>query len=264
MSTKIIVGITTTPIRLNAIGRTILSLLSQSKKPDEIVLTIPKTSARFGTPYEIKDMLLLRLIELKKITLNEINDDYGPATKFVGLILKNYHPDDILIWVDDDIVYNSFVVEKLISIIQPNNAVGLSGFNFDINGNYCKVVSHLGIAEVLEGYLGVACYKKNMPIINDFEKYNIRSQTFESLKIINKVVKAQFLSDDYIISTFFKLTNILNIVYCKQEFFFGNCVQILDIGNKEDALHNQVGGNMYNYNLLRNNNTKTFISSYKW
>jgi len=256
MTSKIIVGLTTTPVRLDNIGKTLLSLCRQTKKPDEIVLTIPKISARFGTKYEIKDKLLLRLIELKIITLNEINDDYGPATKFVGLLLRDYNPEDILIWVDDDILYAPNVVENLTNCLRPNTAIGLSRFNFDRNGNYIKTVNHMGYAEIIEGFSGVASYKNCMPPINELNKYGIRPQTNESLKNINKIEKAQFLSDDYIISTYFKQKGISTLVCCKKECYFGNCVEVLDMGNMTDALHNQPaagpgGGNMYNYNLLR-------------
>jgi hypothetical protein len=252
MTSKIIIGITTTPVRLNNMGKMLMSLFRQTKKPDEIVLTIPVVSARFGIPYQITDNFLLRLIEVKKVVLNTIMDDYGPATKFIGLLLRNYNPDDILIWVDDDIEYASNVVEYLTTYLKPYTSIGLSGFNFNKDGNYNKVNRHLHHAEVIEGFSGVASYKKNMPDIIDFNKYDIRPQTNASLKTINNIEKAQFLSDDYIISTYFKLKGIATLVCCVKECHFGNCVNVLDMGNRSDALHNlNSKGNMYNYNLLR-------------
>jgi len=252
MTAKIIIGITTTPVRINNMGRMLLSLFRQTVKPDEIVLTIPSVSARFGVRYEIKDKFLLRLIELNKISLNKINDDYGPATKFVGLLLKEYEENDILIWIDDDIEYAPNVVENLVRHLSPYTAIGLSGFNFNKDGNYNKVYKHLNHAEVIEGFSGVASYKKHMPLLSEFNEYGIRPQTHENFKRINKIERAEFLSDDFIISSYFKKKGVATLVCCIKECYFGNCVNVLDMGNKNDALHNlSSGGNMYNYNLLR-------------
>ena len=254
MSTKIIVGLTTTPIRINNIGKTLISLLSQTIIPDEIVLTIPLFSARFNTPYDITDRLLLRLIEKKMVILNKIEHDYGPATKFVGLLTRDYQSDDILICVDDDIAYKPTVIEYLITPLKNNANIttGLSGFNFYSNGMYNKVLTYMGQAEIIEGFAGVASYKKNMPIINELCKWGIRPQTHDSFIDANDIQRAQFLSDDYTISMFFKKTDIKTVIVCDNGKSHGNYLGVLEIGYKSDALHNQPGGNMYNYNLLRN------------
>ena len=133
-----------------------------------------------------------------------------------------------------------------------NTAIGLSGFNFNKDGSYNKVIHHLRHAEIIEGFSGVATYNKHMPMIDELNQYNLRPQTHASLKTINPIEKAQFLSDDYIISTYFKQKGINTIVCCIQECNFSNCVNVLGMGNKSDALHNlNTGGNMYNYNVLR-------------
>lgn len=263
MTSKVIIGLTTTPIRLNLIEPTILSLLAQTKIPDEIVLTIPKVSARFNTIYEIKNAALLKLIECKRVILNEIEHDYGPATKFVGLLLRNYSPNDVLIWVDDDILYSNKLVETLTNCLyrcskinHPRIAIGFSGFNFNKNGQWVKVKKHLKRVEIIEGFCGVATFKLNMPTVSRFEKYGLRPQTHASLQTIHKFEKAQFLSDDFTISDYFKQNEILTLLCYYKECNFNNCIEILDLGNKTDALHNQpapkpTDGNTYNYNLLR-------------
>ena len=254
MTNKIIVGLTTTPIRINNIGKTLISLLSQNILPDEIVLTIPNLSTRFNTPYDITDRFLLRLIEKKTVILNKIDRDYGPATKFIGLLTRNYQPDDILIWVDDDIIYKPNVVEYLTKPLKNNTKIttGLSGFNFSSSGTYNKVMTYMECAEIIEGFAGVASYKKNMPLISQLNEYGMRTHTHDSFIDANDIQRAQFLSDDYTISAFFKKNKIKTVVVCPNGTSQGHYVSVLEIGYKSDALHNQPGGNMHNYNLLRN------------
>ncbi len=78
-------GLSSTPSRVNEISPTLLDLLRQDVKADEIVLSLPKISARFGVPYTITDPTVRLLIDSGLVTLNELDDDYGPATKFVSL-----------------------------------------------------------------------------------------------------------------------------------------------------------------------------------
>lgn len=74
---KIIVGLTSTPPRINSITPTLLALANQKLKPDEIVLSIPKVSARFGVPYEITNPDILKLVANGTVIINVIDHDYG-------------------------------------------------------------------------------------------------------------------------------------------------------------------------------------------
>ena len=261
---KIIVGFSSTPPRVNSIVETVLSLKNQRLKPDEIVLSIPKVSARFGVPYDITNPELLALIADGTLIINEIDNDYGPATKFVGLLYRNYNPDDLLVWLDDDIKYGPAVLQCLSKRIRPNNAISFSGFNFATNGSlaktkYSKIKPHEKF-DVIEGFATIATYQKNMPRLQDLEVYNIRPQTTKSLKTISKKERLEFMSDDFTISQYFKKNNIERNVVAE-----GSChknkannIKPLKLGFKDDALHNQKTDqtskdtNHYNYTYLLN------------
>jgi hypothetical protein len=261
---KIIVGFSSTPPRVNSIVETVLSLKNQLLKPDEIVLSIPKVSARFGVPYDITNPELLALITDGTLIVNEIDHDYGPATKFVGLLYRNYNPDDLLVWLDDDIKYGPAVIQCLSKRIRPNNAISFSVFNFAKNGslaplNYSKIKPHDKF-DVVEGYATIATYQKNMPRLQDLEVYNIRPQTTKSLKTISKKERLEFMSDDFTISQYFKKNNIeMNIVAdgsCRKDK--ADHITPLNLGLKDDALHKQTtdqtaeNTNHYNYTYLLN------------
>lgn len=242
---KIIVGLTSTPPRVNSIAPTLLTLANQLLKPDEIVLSIPKVSARFGVPYNITNPDILKLVADGTIILNEIDHDYGPATKVVGLLYRNYDPEDLLVWLDDDIKYGPLVLKCLSERIQPNNAVSFSGFNFGKNNSFVipdlKKAKYNDEFDIIEGFATMATLKKNTPRLQDLELYDIRPQTNESLKSISKKDRIQFMSDDFTISQFFKKNNIkmnvLNQDFCQKNM--ANNIKVLKLGLNADALHKQ-------------------------
>ena len=59
---------------------TIESILNQTIKPDEVVLSIPTHSIREEKDYELSDEVK-KLSDEGKITLLHCDEDYGPATK---------------------------------------------------------------------------------------------------------------------------------------------------------------------------------------
>ena len=84
---KVIVTLTTIPSRFKFVRDTLVSLLNQTIKPDEIVLSLPMESVREpcnGDPYKITDQILN---EFKNhgVTIWRTKKDYGPATKLLGL-----------------------------------------------------------------------------------------------------------------------------------------------------------------------------------
>lgn len=102
---RIIVSLTTIPPRIYDIGTTIESLLLQSLKPDMIVLWLDKD----GLTEEDLPLNLRRQMD-RGLTVR-FCEDIGPHTKLVPA-LKEF-PEDVIITVDDDILYPSYVLERL-------------------------------------------------------------------------------------------------------------------------------------------------------
>jgi hypothetical protein len=261
----IYLGLTTIPPRLNGKGLidTLISLLKQTQKDMTIVLSIPKISARFNTPYEITNPILKSMIETKKIVLNYV-EDFGPATKFIGLLhLPNLNPTDIMIAVDDDQIYNPELVEIYVNQLNRFSdlrntkiALGFSGFNMNEKGEYTLTSNHLDEVEFIEGYCGIATFYANMPKLDELSKWDFLPLTpFTYTNWVSGAIKkAQFLGDDFMICRYFQLNKIKKYQYNTKTH---NRYTIHKDGIESfsnDALHKlqpNNTGNMFNYMILR-------------
>jgi len=106
---NIIVSLTSFPSRIDTIWICIESLLRQTLKPDEIVLWLADT--QFNGLSSLPD----RLIEQQKRGLTiRFCEDIKSHKKYY-YAFKEY-PDDIIITVDDDVIYPKDTIKALISL----------------------------------------------------------------------------------------------------------------------------------------------------
>lgn len=120
---RVVVSLTTIPDRIQDIKYTIVSLIKQTVKPDEIALNIPYRTLK-GKEYQIPP----QLERLPLLKIYRLEEDLGPATKLLPT-LKREHPDTQIIVADDDVVYSPMFIEKLkeASDRYPENAVTTFG-----------------------------------------------------------------------------------------------------------------------------------------
>ena len=115
----IYVSITTIPQRLKNLNKSVDSLLNQTKKPDKIFINIPNKYKRF------KETINSNQIPKFESGIVEIIrcEDYGPGTKLLGSIDK-VKKDSLIILVDDDHIYEDYMIEKFFSYYSkaPENA----------------------------------------------------------------------------------------------------------------------------------------------
>ena len=130
---RIIVSLTSFPPRISEIHFTIYSLLTQTLKPDMVVLWLGADEF----PNREKDLpnSLLKLCD-NGLTIKWCKD-IKSYTKLIPA-LKEYS-DDIIITVDDDVFYMRDVVEKLYNAYLKNpkyiHCLRAHRVEFDINGN---------------------------------------------------------------------------------------------------------------------------------
>lgn len=189
------VGITTTHNRIPYIVPTLKSLLDQTFIPKTIVLSIPYVMARTGEQVEIPQSVIELARESGGILKIHRTHDFGPATKFVGLMEVVTDPDTYLVWCDDDIIYHPDFLNTLVKNTRklgPTCAAGFSGAMLDENG--LRFVNEQCKVNVLEGWLGVCCQKRNMPSHEIF--YSV---TPEKYKTMSEHQLLRFRSDDYVI-----------------------------------------------------------------
>jgi len=107
---KIIVSLTTHSSRIKSVDMCIKSIIMQTKKADKIVLYLDKNTTQ--------NMIPQKLIDLQRYGL-EIKTGYEnlkPHTKYY-YAMKDF-PDDIIITVDDDMLYDSTLIEELMNSYQ--------------------------------------------------------------------------------------------------------------------------------------------------
>lgn len=127
---RIVVSLSTIPSRCDKLEETLISLASQTMKPEAIFISVSKESKREGVPYPIKDLAktVKRIIPgVGKIIVLE--DDYGPLTKLMGPLFNEQDPNTLIITVDDDQKYGEKMVETLVkgSREHPKSAICLCG-----------------------------------------------------------------------------------------------------------------------------------------
>ena len=132
---KVIVTLTTIPSRLKNINEVIISLLNQTIKADEIVLSLPLKSLREpNIVYELSHEQKI-FFDTNNITILRPINDYGPATKLLGVLewelkkTKNIETEPLIITVDDDKKYDKNTVKVLLEGWKrhPNSVVARKG-----------------------------------------------------------------------------------------------------------------------------------------
>ena len=182
----IYVSISTIPQRIKNLNESVKSLLNQTKKPDKIFINIPFKYERFTDVVEDDQIPKFdnNLIEITRC------EDCGPATKLLGSLNK-LKKNSLVILVDDDHIYENFMIEKFFHFYSkaPNNA-----YSF-----YVHPLGKFGIGQGADGFA-----------INTNHLTGIK-------KFYDKVVKNYkelFLYDDLWISYFlyfFKKNKILSL-----------------------------------------------------
>lgn len=108
------------PSRLAGICPALRSVARQSRRPDRLILSLPRTSKREGKAYRLPPALLQLLAEEAWIEVNWLEWDAGPGTKLLGTLhwlkVQNVQPQsgDVLMVLDDDHEYLPFALKDLL------------------------------------------------------------------------------------------------------------------------------------------------------
>lgn len=188
---NLIISITTIPSRSKYIMHTINSLLAQSILPRQIYIGISdncyrEPNIKYSLPHELYNHPL--------ITVFKNNQDFGPVMKLVTGIC-NSKKKDYIVTVDDDIIYEKHVIEKLYSSAtnDASNSV-YSAIGRDCDGIKILHSNKQINLETVEGYGGVI--------------YNKQHFQSEFMKKIITYKKEILLNDDLLISGYLKSKSI--------------------------------------------------------
>lgn len=130
---KIIVSLTSFPERMYDIHYCLFSLLTQTLKPDKIVLWLSKEEF----PNLEKD-IPKKVINLKKygLTISWSDKDYKSYNKLVDSLRK--YPEDIIVTADDDVFYPDNWLKKLYDNFDNENIVCHRGHFVKFDNNKFK------------------------------------------------------------------------------------------------------------------------------
>ena len=184
---------------------------------DKILITIPKKYKRFDN--NIDNKIIKKLEKIEKVEIIYIDKDLGPASKYLGpLIKKNINDQDLLIIIDDDRIYNKYLVRNLVmiyrSFYQYEFYSGLWSYFFDkkykyLENNFLEVTMYkennednFKFGNGLGGFFGFAMNIKNK---KEFIQYN--------LKILELIDKS-FYHDEGILLGYIKKKEKI-IIYLK-------------------------------------------------
>ena len=182
----IYVSITTIPQRIKNLGKSVESLLKQTRKPDKIFINIPFKYKRFN---EVINDEQIPKFDDNYVEINRC-EDYGPGTKLLGSLSK-LKKNSLIILADDDNIYEDYMIEKFhyYYSLEPDNA-----YSF-----YVHPLGNFGIGQGADGF---AINTNHLNGIEDF--YNTIVKNYKEL----------FLYDDLWISYFlyfFKKNKILSL-----------------------------------------------------
>lgn len=98
----LVFSLTTIPPRFDKIHKTLDSLLQQNMRADEIVVNIPRSYRRFQNMHDVIPSFN------SMVTVNFVEEDFGPATKILPVISRYRNKKDVrIIFCDDDRAYDS-------------------------------------------------------------------------------------------------------------------------------------------------------------
>lgn len=113
-SKTVIVSLTSFPARIENVWITIATLLNQNYKNMKVMLWLSRDQ------FTSLDILPKRLLALQKygLEINLVDDDLRPHKKYFYAMQK--YPDNDIITVDDDILYNPELVSSLVECSKTN------------------------------------------------------------------------------------------------------------------------------------------------
>jgi len=134
MEEKVIISLTTIPERLSfnhplGLIRVIYSLMNMKYSNYEIHFNIPYTNKKTGNEYIIPEWL--EELNGKDHLRIFRTEDYGPSTKLYPTVKRIKNPNQLIIVVDDDLLYESRLIEGHLKLRSVNDDVvwGFAGLN---------------------------------------------------------------------------------------------------------------------------------------
>jgi mannosyltransferase OCH1-like enzyme len=244
-SANIIISLTTIPTRIvrPEFNITIKKLKSQVLKPNFIVVNVCKSYSRQFVYDEKEFKKKIDEYKTDKDILLNICDDYGPATKALGLVeIKHlFNSDDIVICVDDDISYSELLTYYHVLTLQIYNCDSTAIDETTMIDNK-NIFTNIFDDNYKGRYYGWLSFSFKFKYIESLVEYYNKFKTTDE-KIIGH--------DDLLFTSFFHLNNVY---ICGINLYLSNRSSSLV---ELDALKNR-----QNERIIRDTLENKFLTSY--
>lgn len=197
------VTLTTIPSRLNSrypqdIKECLYSLLNQTHKEYEIHLNIPSKLKYTGEEYNIPDWLIKLEQENEKLKVFTGLEDLGPVTKLYYTVQRVTNPEDIIIVVDDDLIYDERLVAEQINnqkkfvgaVVGYDGLTSVDNFQRDVRDHFCSGVNENNKVKVLQHYKSVS-YKRKY-FVQDFQEYILNNLSWNDDLLISSYFASKY------------------------------------------------------------------------
>lgn len=198
---RLVVSMTTIPSRIDVLYKTVKNIMKQTQLIDKIYLNIPYKSSK-GDKYVIPEKLKTLVIKSKEsgipVVFNRPKEDYGPGTKLYPTLLKEKNPNTLIVTIDDDMIYDSRMIETLVKEFQMDQSrtIGLHGWNIGPKGKMWDLDECSGdYTDIIEGF-GGALYSKKFFMKKENNEWVDKSDSF--IRMRKKVTECFFVDDVYI------------------------------------------------------------------
>lgn len=235
---RVIVSLTTIPARTKLLPAVLASLHNQTYKPDVIYLQIPLMTKK-GATYNMNE-IQNTISSYPRVVINRPNTDVGPITKFIPILDLESNPNTWIILVDDDMIYDSRMIEKLMDpTFQHILAIGFAGRNKQLQFKYnLKTVSQDVV--FLETFGGVRYQRSLFPVTsNEFMSF-VESCLMKHPACAN--------TDDIILGKWISARTSIYII----PFPDNKCVTHSQVNNTPQLRNNNLGINGNNKTCYQN------------
>lgn len=207
---KIVLTLTTIPSRLNGnygqrgIKACLDSLNNQNYDDYEIHFNIPYKNAHTGEEYVIPEWV----IRYNKIKIFR-TDDIGPATKLVSTVERLTNGEDIIIVVDDDLVYHPEMINAHIEnqLKWENAIVGYDGIRSrNDSGDFANTFN-----DIRDHYFSSHYFHSKVDILQHYKSVSYKRRYFD-VDFFDFVKKYHTWNDDYLMAAYFAHKKIDRIV----------------------------------------------------
>lgn len=235
MNKRVVIGLCTTPTRINLIEDTILSLINQTLKPDVIYINLPEVCIKENKTYTIPNFFS----KYKILKINRIDRDLGPSNKLLPILSIEKDPETLIFTADDDIIYDNKWIEDFLNTLG-NRDVIISSTIWSIESFLYKIDKQkkYNIKKLLE----LNFEKDNFDAAATGAGAMFKVKYFKDFDLNEYYPKYYYYGNDMFFAIITK--NIKKIQSNKKYYHH------LDYGNHDDAL-SKSGQNINNYiNIL--------------